>query len=206
MPVTERRKRRRLVLREAILDAARTIVRDDGLAALTMRRIADAVDYAPASLYAHFANREALLAELCHEGMTALLLDLEGALQPARDPRARLVALGMAYVRFALERPETYRLIFMEDPALTKGTFETIERNDGERALALITTQLADLRAAGKLRRSANLAALTDLFWTIVHGIASLRLACGSMPQTDDATLVNAAVTAIVEGSRPTTR
>ncbi len=90
--------------------------------------------------------------------------------------------------------------------ARSKGTFETMERNDGQRALALIATQLAELRAAGKLRRSANLSVLTDLYWTIVHGIASLRLACDSVPPTDDATLVNAAVTAIVEGSRPTTR
>lgn len=203
MAVTERRTRRRLALRESIVDAARTIVRTDGIAALTMRRIAEAIDYAPATLYTHFASREALLGELCRQGMAELASSLEAATAGLREPRSRLAALGTAYVRFALNEPQMYRLIFMEDPAITKGIFETIEGNDGARALGLITAQFAELRANGKLRRTANLAALTDLYWTIVHGLASLRLSCQSMPPTDDATLLATAVATIVEGSRP---
>jgi len=203
MPVTERRERRRLALREAIVDAARTIVRDDGLRALTMRRIAEAIDYAPASLYAHFPSRESLLAELCREGIAALRVALERAAEDVREPRARLMALGAAYVRFALEHPQTYRLIFMEDAALTKGVFESIDSDDGARALALIVGALTELRAAGTLRKSAEPALLADLFSTVVHGIASLRLACPAIPASDDATLIATAVATIVDGSRP---
>jgi AcrR family transcriptional regulator len=203
MPVTERRERRRLALRESIVEAARTIVRDDGLHALTMRRIAEAIDYAPASLYAHFESREALLAELCGEGFAALRGALESAIEGVAEPRARLERLGLAYVRFALENPATYRLIFMEDTALTKGVFEKIGSDDGERALGLIVAPLAELRAAGVLRKSADPMRLADLLWTIVHGIASLRLACPTLPATDDATLIATAIATIVDGWRP---
>jgi AcrR family transcriptional regulator len=201
--VTERRARRRVALRETILDAARTIVRKEGLHALTMRRIGDAIDYAPASLYAHFESREALLAELCREGFAALRQALETAAEGMREPRARLAALAAAYVRFALEHPETYRLIFMEDPALTKGVFESHEFDDGPRALALIIAPLAELRANGVLRRSADPVRLADLLWCVVHGIASLRLACPMLPASDDAVLVGDAVAAIVQGFAP---
>lgn len=206
MQGTQRRDRRRTVLRESIVRAARTIVRDDGLAALTMRKIADAIDYAPASLYAHFENREALLAELCREGLVALRLALEEGSSGIRDPRARLTATGLAYVRFARERPDTYRLIFMEDPALTKGVFESLGSDDGDRALSLIADCFTELRIAGTLRKSIDTKQLTDLYWTIVHGVASLRLACPALPATDDARLIAMAVASIVDGSRPRPR
>jgi AcrR family transcriptional regulator len=202
MPVTERRERRRLALREAIVDAARTIVREEGLRALTMRRIADAIDYAPASLYAHFPSREALLAELCREGSAALFAAL-AAVAGEPEPRARLEALATAYVRFALERPDTYRLIFMEDPALTKVIFESLESDEARRSLALIVAPLAELRAAGRLRTTAGPEQLADLLWTVVHGIASLRLACPAMPMTSDASLIATAVATLVDGTQP---
>jgi AcrR family transcriptional regulator len=205
MPVTERRQRRRLALRETIVEAARTIVRDEGLHVLTMRRIADAIDYAPASLYAHFASREALLAELCREGTMALGAALAAAAGDP-DPRTRLHALATAYVGFALDHPDTYRLIFMEDPALTKGVFApagTDETAGGAQSLALIIAPLVELQAAGELRATADPAQLADLLWTVVHGIASLRLACPAMPLTPDATLIATAVETILDGSRP---
>jgi AcrR family transcriptional regulator len=200
MPVTERRARRRLALREAIVESARTILRDGGARALTMRRIADAIDYAPASLYAHFESREALLAELCRDGFAMLRRDLESAARDIAEPRARLAALGQAYVRFALEHSDTYRLIFMEDPALTKGVFESTEFDDGRQAFALIIGPLAELRAAGALATSTDPAVMADLFWVIVHGIASLRLSCPAMPAADDATLIALAVTSLLDG------
>jgi AcrR family transcriptional regulator len=203
MPVTERRTRRRLALRESILEAAQTIVRDEGLRSLTMRRIAEAVDYAPASLYAHFENREALLAELCRQGMKSLRVALEGAIAGVRDPRARLAALARGYVRYALDRPETFRLMFMEDGALTKQIFEAVGDDDGVRALGFIGTALAELRASGAIAKDANLPQLTDLVWTFVHGIATLRLGCPTMPGTPDAELIAAGIETIVDGAAP---
>jgi AcrR family transcriptional regulator len=198
VPTTERRERRKLALRESILEAARSLIRDEGLRSVTMRRIADAIDYSPASLYAHFPSRDALLAELCQEGFAELRLALEQAAGDATEPRVRLRALASAYVRFALEHPQTYRLIFMEDPSLTKGVFESTDFDDGEKALALIVAPLVEMRASGELRREADPLVQADVLWTIVHGIASLRLSCPGLPVSPDATLIDAAIAAIV--------
>lgn len=197
MATTERRERRRLILRETILDAARTILGGEGLRALTMRRLAEAVDYAPASLYTHFANREALLAALCRDGMTTMRSELEAAILPQRQPRERLRALGTAYLRFALGHPQTYRLMFMEDAAITKEIFTKVDWNEGARALELIAQTLTALQAAGAVGRAADIARLTDVFWIGVHGLACLRLGCPTMPAGSDETLIEALVTLI---------
>ena len=201
--MTDRRGRRRLALRETILAAARSIVRTEGLASLTMRRIADEIDYAPASLYTHFASREALLAALCLDGFRELRSALEAAVKSVRGPRQRLIALGNAYVEFARAHAATYRLIFMEDPTLTSGVVESIDFDDGPRALELIVSPFAELKATGSIRRSADPVRLADTFWMTVHGLASLRLACPTMPTTEDKILIKTAVAALVDGCKP---
>ncbi|HTW83294.1 MAG TPA: helix-turn-helix domain-containing protein [Candidatus Sulfotelmatobacter sp.] len=197
MASTAPRERRRVALREAILEAARGLLRSEGLRALTMRRIAEAVDYAPASLYSHFGSREALLAELCRAGMAGLRAALERAVAGIDDPYARLAAAGRAYLQFALDEPDVYRLMFMEDAAITKAVFEHVEWEDGAAALAIVAAPFVQLRAAGAPLPADDPARLTDLFFAAVHGVASLRLACPSIPATDDAALIATAVDAI---------
>lgn len=114
MGIAERKSRQKQALRERILDAARRIVMREGFAALSMRKIADAIEYSPATLYLHFASRDEIAHALCAEGY-AQLLETFVPLAGIVDPAERLRALGRAYVAFGVAHPETYRLIFMED-------------------------------------------------------------------------------------------
>lgn len=118
MGITERKTRQKQALRERILDAARRIVMREGFAALSMRKIADAIEYSPATLYLHFDSRDEIARALCAEGYAQLLGTFEPLAQIA-DPAERLRALGRAYVAFGVAHPQTYRLIFMEDPSYT---------------------------------------------------------------------------------------
>ncbi len=118
MGIAERKNRQKQALRERILDAARRIVMREGFAALSMRKIADAIEYSPATLYLHFASRDEIAQALCAEGYAQLLATFVPLAQIA-DPAERLKALGRAYVAFGVAHPETYRLIFMEDPSYT---------------------------------------------------------------------------------------
>lgn len=118
MGIVERKSRQKQALRERILDAARRIVMREGFAALSMRKIADAIEYSPATLYLHFASRDEIAHALCAEGY-AQLLETFVPLAQIADPAERLRALGRAYVAFGVAHPETYRLIFMEDPSYT---------------------------------------------------------------------------------------
>src|SRR5215472_387544 len=153
MGTAARRQRERSELRAKILDAARDIVLREGFGALTIRKLAEAIEYAPGTLYLYFENRDAIARELSSEGFLKLL----EAFAPAdriEDPLARLEAIGRAYVRFGMENPETYRLIFMEDPQLTNAVFEGAGGEPGQRAYRALIDPLEELQQAGRPLRA----------------------------------------------------
>ena len=97
MGTAERKERQRAELREQIVRVARDMVMREGFSALSMRKLADAVEYAPATLYLHFENRDAIARELCIRGFQDLLAALEPAAK-VEEPVERLTRLGEAYV------------------------------------------------------------------------------------------------------------
>jgi AcrR family transcriptional regulator len=115
------------LLRSHILDAARTIVVRQGFDALSMRKLAEVIGYSPASLYLHFASRDAIAHALSVEGHAMLLAELH-ACDSVADTGARVKAMAHAYVAFGLTHPEVYRLIFMQNPAYADAAFGDIGR------------------------------------------------------------------------------
>ncbi|MFM0208469.1 TetR/AcrR family transcriptional regulator [Paraburkholderia sediminicola] len=229
MGIVERKSRQKQALRERILDAARRIVMREGFAALSMRKIADAIEYSPATLYLHFASRDEIAQALCAEGY-AQLLETFVPLAQIADPAERLKALGRAYVAFGVAHPETYRLIFMEDPSYTgaalggvaaasgkgasaaavadagaadeavgitaagtpavgsavsgKASLAPAKSDDdpGDAALAIMISALEELKAAGRLSASMDVAVWAEAFWATMHGIVALNLTCPVFP------------------------
>ncbi len=107
MGVRERRERERQELRQAILDAAREIAASEGWPAVTIRRVAEKIEYSPPVIYEHFANKEDIVIELLREGFRVLLADMRAARDAhADDPFEASVALGKAFWTFAVARPE----------------------------------------------------------------------------------------------------
>jgi AcrR family transcriptional regulator len=92
----DRRAKRKQLLRQRILDASRDILLSQGFAALTMRRVAEAIDYAPASIYLHFQSREQIAQELCFAGLKRLYEHLQKV--TAKDAAARLLGYARAYL------------------------------------------------------------------------------------------------------------
>lgn len=79
MGVAERREKRRQMLRREVLDCALDLLREEGIASLTIRRIAKLVDYSPAALYEYFSSKDEIIAELRREVMEELLAEMKGA-------------------------------------------------------------------------------------------------------------------------------
>jgi AcrR family transcriptional regulator len=197
MGISERKERQKAELREQIVRVARDMVMREGFAALSMRKLADAVEYAPATLYLHFENRDAIARELCVRGFQDLLAALE---PPAKveEPLERLAKMAEAYVKFGLEQPETYRLIFMEDPKLSTELFSDAQ-GAGPKSFAVLVRVFEDLKAAGRLAEDTEPSKLAEVLWAGLHGIVSLRLTCtgfkgslaGELAQLLVGTLVN---------------
>ncbi len=98
--------------REKILAAARELIVREGYEAVSMRKIAARVEFTAMALYRHFADKETLLRALCLEDFRTLRHAMD-RISVDPDPIARLRRMGLAYVDFALEFPNQYRLLFM---------------------------------------------------------------------------------------------
>jgi AcrR family transcriptional regulator len=182
MGITERRERQRAELRELILTAAARIMAEEGFAALTMRKIADAVEYSPATIYLHFESRDQIAMQLVRDGFAALLEHMRPALEE-RDPLERLKVFGRCYIDFSRLRPQTYRLIFMEDERFAEQVMARI-KDDGKAdggAFDLLTATVQELIDAGRFRPlPADL--IAGLLAAAMHGIASLKISCPEYP------------------------
>jgi AcrR family transcriptional regulator len=180
----DRRTRRKQLLRQKILDVSREILLSQGFAALTMRRVAEAIDYSAAAIYLHFQSREQIAQELCFAGLKRLYERLQSV--SAKDPMTRLAGYARAYLEHAQSDPETYRLIFMADPQLSKAVFTHRESDGaGEAALGLIVTAFTELRTDSK-KTSAKPIELAELLLAGLHGLASLRIACSQALTSDE--------------------
>ena len=95
MGVIERRERERLETRARIMDAARDLFAREGYEAVSMRRIAEAIEYSPTAIYVHFKDKQDLLLEICRTDFGAfghMLADL----QSVQDPVERIRRMGHA--------------------------------------------------------------------------------------------------------------
>src|SRR4051812_30012833 len=134
MGSSERRQRQKADLKAHILAAARRIVVQEGYAALTMRKLAQAVEYAPATIYLYFQDRDDIARQLAVLGLAELQAHLQKEMTQ-RDPARRLLQFSRAYVGFALDQPDTYRLVFMDNPRFARGGMED-DGGPGRQALA----------------------------------------------------------------------
>jgi len=175
MIIAARRERERNELREKILAAARTLMVEGGMEAVTMREVARRVEYSPAALYQHFADKETLIAELCRhdfEDLAGVMLSLsqEGG------PMAMLGRMGKAYLDFARDYPEHYRFMFLTPKDVPPESEE--ERNDPARnAYAFLHALVEEAMAAGLVKDDfQDSHEVAQLVWAIVHGTAALAV------------------------------
>src|SRR5918992_6056291 len=99
-------------LRRALLDEALATIRAEGVEALTLREIGGRLGVSRTALYRHFADKRALLTAVATEGFRMLREQLVAAWEDSGRGDAAFHAMGIAYVRFAVDNPAHYRVIF----------------------------------------------------------------------------------------------
>ncbi len=179
MGTKDRRRREVEETREKILHAARDLFLEHGYEKVTMRAIADAIEYTPTAIYHHFKNKNALLTELCRCDFGTLARHFNPATAPA-DPIERIVAAGEAYLRFALQYPSQYRFMFMTViPPEEVGEDYIKERRDNpeEDAYAFLRDACRAAIEQGRLRPEIDDPdELAQILWAGIHGLVSLRM------------------------------
>jgi AcrR family transcriptional regulator len=181
MGTKERRERERAETRAKILDAAREMFATQGIEAVTMRAIAQRIEYTPTAIYHHFKDKDSLIIELCHADFRLLGHELYRVAQIA-DPVERLRRLGLAYLEFALTHPHHYGVMFMTRTPPHDHADSPIEQNNPEEdAYGFLVQTVADGLAAGRFRPEfQDVHELAQIHWAGIHGVVSLHLAKGS--------------------------
>jgi AcrR family transcriptional regulator len=178
MGVAERRQRERQEIRERILEAARELFAEHGYEAVTMRRIAERIEYSPTAIYFHFQDKQALLRELCDEDFGALAKHF-GSIAAIADPIERLRQIGLAYVAFGLQHPNQYRFMFMTPHPPVPAETSRLERGNPEQdAYAFLRQTIAEGIAKRRFRPELDDAdLLSQVVWEATHGAISLQIA-----------------------------
>ena len=110
--LTEQRPYHHGDLRRALIEAGRGLLEREGIAALSLRAVAREAGVSAAAPYHHFKDRAALLAAIAHEGNVAMHAEMREAFDACAPGKTRVVAVGVAYVSFAVANPALYRLMF----------------------------------------------------------------------------------------------
>jgi AcrR family transcriptional regulator len=200
MGVRERRARQKRYLRQEILDAASELFVREGFENVSMRRIADKIEYSPTTIYLYFKDKAALLEQVCAETFSRLEQRFAKILEQPGEPVERLRRGLLAYIEFGLENPHHYRATFM---MLFPEGFdkEKYVRPDspGMQAFDFLRRSVHDAMAAGKLRvEDAELVSQT--LWAGIHGITSLLITHEKFPWVGREKLARSMVETLLAG------
>ena len=149
------------------------IIQHDGVEALTLRAVGERLGVSRTALYRHFADKSALLAAVAREGFRMLRLALVEAWEKGGRGRTGFDAMGLAYVRFAVENPSHYRVMFGGFVARRPRLRSWPQEASG--AFQALVDALVEQQQAGLVRKDDPLQ-LARYIWSLVHGIAMLAI------------------------------
>lgn len=168
------RQRRYHKTKETILQAAREIIAEKGPDGLSLRELARRIDYSPSGLYEYFSSKEEIVTAVCVEGLGLLSSYLNRA--PASlTPAERLLEMGLAYLDFAREHPEHFRLIFASLSHEQTHLAEEAMNGDSPYHLLLEAVQAVIATGEFSVSEEFNLEDMAFSLWALVHGLAVLE-------------------------------
>ena len=156
-----------------------------GFDAVSMRKIADAIEYTPAALYGHFKDKVELMRELCRRDFAAMDQEML-AIVGVADPVRRIHECGRIYIRFGTQHKNQYRLMFMTPhPREVVPTEDDLaEMNDPDRnGYAFLCKAVAEAVASGRLRTEfGDVHSTVQTLWAGCHGVVALEITHGDDP------------------------
>jgi AcrR family transcriptional regulator len=181
MGTRERREREKSETRDKIVDAARELFVSEGYEGVSMRRVAEKIEYSPTAIYLHFADKEELFRELCHRDYARLAEVFQSSVMSS-DPIERLKQIGAIYIDFGTHHPNHYKFMFMTPHP--RHEFDDQDRemhgNPEKDAYAFLKWAVQQAIDAGRFRADVRDAeAVSQTLWAAVHGVISLEIAKG---------------------------
>jgi AcrR family transcriptional regulator len=157
-----------------ILNASLQIVKEEGWQALSMRKIADAIEYTAPIIYEYFSNKDAIILELTRKGYLILSRDLQEAKDKHRLPAKQLEAMWLAYWNFAFANKELYQVMFGVTTSCS--SCEMVNTlPEAERPWDMFSAVIGELMGIDDME-SDVICTKYYTFWSIVHGLVSINI------------------------------
>jgi AcrR family transcriptional regulator len=176
----QRRERERQELRTKIFDAARELFADQGYDAVTLRKVAEAINYSPTTIYLYFEDKESLIREIVSHDFKDYAKEFSVCAK-ADDPWEKLLCAGRAYVSWGIAHPYHYRMMFM---SLSSGTetklIEPLDDPSIHETYALLQSIVREAIKEGCFRPDfSDEELVVQMLWAGMHGIVSMHIAKG---------------------------
>jgi len=173
MGISERKAREKEQLRLKILDAAEAVFNEEGFENATIRKIAERIEYSPGTVYLHFKQgKDELFYEIHGRQFDRLYKKMEH-LWEVKNPLDRLQQLGRIYLRFAMDHPQEYDLMFVQNAPLNMLPPED-KWNDVMNLFGIFHTSVSECMEQGLIRFTNLYSAILSI-WGMVHGMATLH-------------------------------
>lgn len=202
MGIAERRAREKEELRQQILDAARELFVREGYENVSMRRIADMIEYSPASIYTYFKDKDEILDCLCEETFLQLHKRQMAAHQDQKADPLEQLRLGMeTYVRFGLDHPDDYIVTFMlRAPAFENGQgCETRKGKAGKQCFNGLRGCVGGCIEAGRIK-GADVEETSQAIWAAIHGLTALLITQPGFPFVERDRLIKRTIDILIRG------
>lgn len=195
----QRRVREKEGLREEILDAARTLFVKEGYESVSIRKIADKIEYAPGTIYLYFRDKAEILDRICEETFAKLHRKMEAIEHDTAAPLDKLRRGLRTYIQFGLENPNHYVVTFIQAKVhlQSKSVFETT----GRKTFACLRQGVQECIDAGELVCN-DADELAQTLWAGIHGLTSVLITCTAFPFIEQNRLIDRMVQTLVEGVR----
>ena len=206
MGIEERKERQRRSLRQEILSAALDVFANEGYHQLSMRKLAEKIEYSPTTIYLHFKDKAELFECVCEQTFSQLCDVLSKIVVSTADPLEAFEKSCRAYVDFGLQHPDQYTVAFLLDSGQRSTPLapdEVLQKYPkAMEAFYQLRGGVAECMAKGRFAEG-DPDVMSQVVWAALHGLTALLIVKPSFPWCDRNTLIDVSIQTMVRSMRP---
>ena len=162
-------------MRELILRGAQKIFLENGYEKTSIRSIADAIEYSPTTIYLYYKDKNELLFALQALAFDKMMQEFRAVVSIV-DPMERLTDLGQQYIKFAIDNPELYDLMFIMQAPMDAQACRDENWEDGLKTFDFLKLIVSDCMKAGYIKSDRDLETVCLTIWSFMHGLITIYL------------------------------
>lgn len=186
-------------LRQEIMDAAREMFVSEGYQSVSMRKIAEKINYSPTTIYLYFKDKNDLLHQICEQTFARLTENITAIKRLSDNPLEKLRSGLREYIYFGLKNPSQYEIIFISPlPRKLEVEFEETNGKLAFDTLRQVVTECVSV----KLLKSDDIELTSQILWAGIHGVTSLLIQHGEFPFVEREKLIDSVINTLISGLR----